>query len=95
MPHLSRQIPANDDASLSADLLNLYDEFVDFHNNCSFLLDATSTLFLSNTDIDRVSAEGLSSLSWQMKRKAGELKEAFKQLHEKSRRVEAACKNVH
>lgn len=84
-----------DNSLLSAELLDFYDEFVDFHNSCSFLLDAATTLFLSNTDIDRVSAEGLSSLAWQMKRKAGELKEAFKLLHEKSLRVEAACKQMH
>lgn len=85
----------NEDVPLSVELLNLYEEFVELHSNCSFLFDAVSCMLKSNIDIDPVAAEGLSSLSWQMKRKAGELKEELKRLHQKSREFEATCKKLH
>lgn len=70
-------------------------EFVDLHSNYAFLFDAVSCMVKSNTEMDPVVVDGLSSLSWQMKRQAGELKEEFLRLHEKSRELEASCKRLH
>lgn len=89
------QDSADEDLPLSIELLNLYEEFVEHHSNCTFLFDAVTCMLNSNTEMDPVAVEGLSSLSWQMRRKAGELKEEFKRLHQKSRELEAICKRLH
>lgn len=69
------------DLLLSIELLDLYEEFVDLHCNCSFLFDAITCMLNSNTEMDPVAVEGLCSLSWQMRRKGDQVKEEFNRLH--------------
>lgn len=94
---MSNQSPeiTEEELPLSVELLDLYDEFVDLHSNCAFLFDAVACMVKGNTEIDPVAIEGLSSLSWQARRKAEQLKEAFKHLHQKSRKLEELCKTLH
>lgn len=94
---MSNHSPEDTDADLplSIELLDLYEEFVEHHSNCSFLFDAVSRMLKSNTAVDPVAVDGLSSLSWQMKHKTGELKEEFQRLHQKSRNLEAIWKKLH
>lgn len=84
-----------DDSPLSIDLVNFYDELVDFQCHCSFLFDAVTSLMLSNSEIDRASIEGFSSLSWQARRRANNLKEEFKRIQEKSRTLNTLPQNTH
>lgn len=84
-----------DETPLAVDLVNFYDEFLDFHSNCFFLLEAVTTMLLNNKDFDRTAAEGLSSLSSQMKTKAIQLKEEFQRINEKSRQLDVPSKQTH
>lgn len=94
---MPNQLPESieENSPLSIELLDLYEEFSELHSNCAFLFDAVTCMLKGNTEIDSVAIEGLSSLSWQLKRKAGELKEEFQRLHFKSRKLEAVCKKLH
>jgi hypothetical protein len=95
MADLSPKKSDTDETSLAVELVNFYDEFVDFHSNCFFLLDAVTSMLLNNKDFDRVTVEGLGSLSWQMKSKANQLKEEFQRIHEKSRQLNTSSKKTH
>lgn len=89
MSYSQRKVGLDGD-SLVTDMVNFYDEFMDFNSHCAFILDATALFLRSDSDLDRVSVEGFSSLAWQLKRRANELKEEFQRIHEKSRLIETS-----
>lgn len=78
--------PASDSKSLPNDLLDLYDEFTEFRDTCSFFCEAAISLLLRSSDLDRYALEGIASFSAQIKEKACELDDQLKRLTEKPRR---------
>jgi len=70
--------------SLEADLLHFYDNFVEFHDHCSFLCDAFSSLATEDDYMDNSTAMGASRYSHWVKHRAQELKQNLQQIHKKA-----------
>ena len=71
---------------LSVELLHFYDEFVECHDRCAFLLEAVACLADSGNPLDPNSVEGLGRLSSDMKQKMEQLRRQLQQIHEQSLR---------
>lgn len=84
-----------EDSPLGQELMQFYHEMTDYHGHCAFLLDAVTSMLLARAEVDNLTLEGLHSLSWAMRHKAGELAETYKHLHERIRRKEASYEKFH
>ncbi|VAW66552.1 hypothetical protein MNBD_GAMMA10-3052 [hydrothermal vent metagenome] len=65
---------------LSEALLDYYDEFADFNENCAFLCDAFSSLVDNHELLDQTSIHGFARNADWIKKRTGELKEKLKQI---------------
>ena len=65
---------------LSQALLDYYDEFADFNENCAFLCDAFSCLVDNYELLDQTSIHGFARNAGWIKQRTGELKEKLKQI---------------
>jgi len=70
--------------SLETDLLHFYDDFVEFHDNFSFLCDAFACLATEEDYLDTSTAMGVSRFSHWIKNRTQELKRDLKKIHEKA-----------
>ena len=77
---------------LEDDLLNFYDAFAEFHDNCSFLCDAFACLATEEDYLDTSTAMGASRFSHWIKYRVQDLKQDLKQIYEKSRTSSKAHK---
>lgn len=84
-----KKSPNLNDPSLSAELLSLYDEVVEFNDYCAFLCDACASLAMQNEVLGRDSASGLTLSVEYLKTRSSGLKLMVKSLHEKQNRREA------
>jgi hypothetical protein len=66
--------------SLHMDLVNLYDDFVEFHDTCSFFCDALSTMLTARTEFNQSTLEGIRDFSDYLAHKGAEMKERFRQV---------------
>ena len=71
--------------TLSQEILTLYDDFTQFHDQCSFLCDAFASLAVRNEALDGYSAQGLGQCAVWMKFRVREFQERLGKLHDKSR----------
>ena len=69
---------------IETDLLNFYDDFVELHDNCSFLCDAFACLATEEDYLDSSTAMGISRYSHWIKLRAQKLKQDLKKIHEKA-----------
>ncbi len=70
--------------SVAAELLHFYDEFVEFHDHCSFLCDAFVCLASEEDCLEASTVMGVSRYSQWLKRRARELKEELRQIQKRS-----------
>ena len=70
--------------AIETDLLNFYDDFVELHDNCSFLCDAFACLATEEDYLDTSTAMGISRYSHWIKHRAQKLKQDLKKIHEKA-----------
>ena len=66
--------------SLSMALLQYYDDFTDFNEDCAFLCDAFASLAANSENMDQYSIRGLQRSAYWLKRRVAELKENLKQI---------------
>ncbi len=71
-------------ASFETDLLVFYDNFVEFHDHCSFLCDAFASLATEDDYLDNSTAMGVSRYSHWVKHRAHELRQDLQQIHKKA-----------
>jgi len=65
---------------LSLALLNFYDEFADFNEDCAFLCDAFACMVENHEYLDQDSTRGLSRNAYWLKRRTTKLKEVIKHI---------------
>jgi len=65
--------------TLSQEILTLYDDFSEFHDQCSFLCDAFASITAQDETLDSYSAQGLGRSACWMKLRVREFR---KRLHE-------------
>ena len=70
--------------TIETDLLNFYDDFVELHDNCSFLCDAFACLATEEDYLDSSTAMGISRYSHWIKLRVQKLKQDLKKIHEKA-----------
>lgn len=95
---MSDDLPKNlnsDDVDPTLDVLKFYNELVNFHDHCSFMLEALTSMLFNNTQLDHTNMPGLYSLSSNTRRKANELREEFIRLHGTSCLTKVISKNMH
>lgn len=72
-------------AQLSNEILGLYDEFAEFHEQCAFLCDAFSAIaHHRQLEMDIYCANGLELHANWLKRRVAELKARLQSIHEMS-----------
>ncbi len=81
---MSRKLKKPTKTSLEIDLLHFYDDYIEFHDHCSFLCDAFVGLTIEDDCLDSSTAMGVSRYSHWVKRRALELKQDLKKIHEKA-----------
>lgn len=81
---MSKKFKKPTKTSLEIDLLHFYDNYIEFHDHCSFLCDAFAGLTIESDCLDSSTTMGVSRYSHWVKRRAQELKQDLKQIHEKS-----------
>lgn len=74
--------PNNRASSFAMELLNYYDEFTEFNEDCAFLCDAFAAIAASSENLDRYSINGFERNAFRLKRRAVELKEKLKAIRE-------------
>ena len=79
--------------TLSQEILALYDEFTQFHDQCSFLCDAFASLAAQIDAPDRFSAQGLGQYAEWMKLQIREYQNRLQKIQERSR-VNSKSENV-
>ncbi|MEE8058276.1 MAG: hypothetical protein V3T17_10635, partial [Pseudomonadales bacterium] len=67
---------------LKTDLLLFYDNFVEFHDYCSFMCDAFASLALGEDGLDTSTATGACRFCHWIKHPIQQLKEDLKRIHE-------------
>ena len=75
------------DAALTADLVQLFDEFVDFHDHCAFMCDAFACLAADEDGLDPSTVEGVRRYTEWLKHRAHALKQEFRRIQEESSRT--------
>lgn len=80
----SAQESENSVLSLSSELLDYYDQFAEFSDQCAFLCDAYASIAANSEVIDQQSARGLEHSTDWLKYRVGSLKEALKKIHERA-----------
>lgn len=88
MPDLPFQQPGSNDSKFTADLVTIYDKFVELQDTYAFLCDAITALMETNSELDHSTLEGMRAFSDDTKQTAGELKRSFKDLLEECRAKE-------
>ena len=81
---MSNRLHADTETSLSTEWVTFCDEFHDFHNHCAFLLDAVCSMLLSKRELDSATLKGIDAYSYQMKQRAGYLKDQLEHIHNRS-----------
>jgi len=69
---------------LQVDLLRFYDEFVELHDDCSFMCEAFASLAAEEGHLDANTAMGASHFCYGIKRRMQVLKKDLKQIHKKA-----------
>ena len=67
---------------LSLALLNYYDEFAEFNEDCAFLCDAFACLVDNQEILDQYTIRGFENNAHWLKQRTKELKEKLKQIRE-------------
>ncbi len=70
--------------SLSGELVNFYDQFVEFHQDCSFLCEVFSRLAGVEDQLDPSTVAGISRFSYSVKDQAQLLKLELKRIQERA-----------
>ena len=65
-------------------LLTFYDDFVMFHNDCSFICDALSCLVAEEDGLDNSTITGAGRFCYIIKNRLQVLKEDLKKIHEQA-----------
>lgn len=68
---------------LCLDLVNLYDDFVEFHDTCSFFCDAVATMLAARTEFEESTLEGVVDFSNYLKQNGASMKERFRQVQQR------------
>lgn len=76
----SEQESENTALTLSSELLDYYDQFAEFSDQCAFLCDAYASIAANSEIIDQQSARGLEHSTDWLKHRVGALKEALKEI---------------
>ena len=74
-----------DGAEVSKDILQLYDEFTEFYDRCSFLCDAFASIVANHEYVDENTIHGFSRYSNWLKQQIGDFKTKLKHIQESSR----------
>ena len=82
--------PKPQDATASADLVQLFDQFVDFHDHCAFMCDAFACIAADEDGLDPSTVEGVRRYTEWLKRRAHGLKQDFRRIQERSARAQPA-----
>lgn len=69
---------------LAADLVNLYDRFVEFHDYCAFYCDAVACLAADTDGMDPDTVMGMQRQSQWLKHRVHRLKQDLKHVQERS-----------
>ena len=69
---------------MAPNLLQVYDDFVDLHDDCAFMCEAFASLVGKETLLDESTAIGARRFCHWMKRRMGELKEDLSEINEKA-----------
>lgn len=80
----SEQESENTALTLSSELLDYYDQFAEFSDQCAFLCDAYASIAANSEVIDQQSARGLEHSTDWLKHRVGTLKYSLKKIHEKA-----------
>jgi gamma-glutamylcysteine synthetase len=67
----------------SGELLDLYDDFVEFHDHCSFLCDAIASMVAEDDRFDTCTAMGIKRFCHWVKDRGQNLKNELKCIQEK------------
>ena len=65
-----------------AELVSFYDDFVEFHDNCSFLCDAIAAMVGEEEYFDRSTYLGIKRYCYRIKDKVQELKQDLASIQE-------------
>ena len=68
--------------STTTNLINLYDEFTEFNDYCSFLCDAFACIISQEEVIDEDTIKGLSRCSSWMKQRVKEIKAELNEIQQ-------------
>ena len=68
--------------ALSADLLHLYEEFVEFQDSCAFFCDAMTAMLKSQSELGPSTLEGVADFSQHIKTNGGVLKAKLRGIQE-------------
>jgi hypothetical protein len=79
----TEQKSATGASSVRQDILQLYDEFAEFNDRCSFLCDAFAGIVANPEYIDENTIHGFSRYSDWLKHKIVEFKARLKHIHER------------
>ncbi len=74
--------PKTTEPTLATALLEYYDEFAAFNEDCAFLCDAFSCLVANSEIMNQHSIHGMQSHADWLKRKVSEFKEQLQQIRE-------------
>lgn len=88
MPDLPFQAPGSNDSKFTADLVTVYDKFIELQDTYAFLCDAITALMETNSELDHSTLEGMRAFADNAKQTANELKRNFKELLEECRAME-------
>lgn len=69
--------------SISSELLDYYDQFSEFSDQCAFLCDAYASIAANSETLDSHTARGLEHSTDWLKHRVGALKDSLKQIQEK------------
>lgn len=67
---------------ISAALTDLYDEVLEFTDECSFLCDAYAALAVQNDSFDNNTASGISMSAHMLKQKAATIQQRVREVHD-------------
>ena len=70
------------ESRLSNALTELYDEVLEFTDECAFLCDAFAALAVQNDGFDTSTASGISMSAHTLKQKASVLQQHLKDIHD-------------
>lgn len=78
----SEENAEDQESLLTIKLLHYYDEFVEFHEDCTFLCEAFAALVANSANLDPCSIGGFERNAHWLKQRAGELRQKIKLIRE-------------